>query len=320
MADAYRITGFPRLHLGLIDLSEATRRAYGGAGMAVDGLPTVLTVRDAAGTEIGSPGLSSSARTAIEKALDAAGRAGWDVRCRIDVHEAPPDHVGLGSTTTAVLCALRGLAAIRGYAPRDAELQRLSGRGRTSGAGVNTFFSGGLGVDVGQPREPGRHAYLPSSANPRPAPSRKLLALPLPDDWRVSLLLHDGAPTVHGAREVAFFRRNTPVSPDDTLAMIAELYHGLLPAVLETDLPLFSAALREFQGRGFKRAEIAGQPAPVRDLLAELRRDPGIACGLSSMGPMLFAIHEKGAFEPAEGVRVFGPFPFRNEGHECVPL
>lgn len=322
MTNVYRVSGFPRLHFGLVDLSGATRRRYGGAGCALDGLPTVMTVRRIAGRSLTACGLSDAAREAVDKALHALRGAGWGGGIHLEVSASPPEHVGLGSTTTAVMCVLRGVAALEGRRPEPAELQRLSGRGRTSGVGVNCFFGGGLVVDAGQRRDGGdRAGYRPSSLNTATGPSRMLMSLPMPEDWWVSLLLDTDASKVHGAAEGDFFRRNTPTPAQESLGMLAELYHGILPSIIERDLGTLSRALGVYQSLGFKRLEILHQAPAVRDLLGELSRHDRLAGGMSSMGPVVFAIHDDPELKLGrDGFTTFGPFRFRNRGHESVPV
>jgi beta-ribofuranosylaminobenzene 5'-phosphate synthase len=321
MASECLVTGYPRVHLGLVDLSGATDRVYGGAGIAVEALPTVVRARAGTTSGVGPATLSPDLRAAITKALHRASKGGVLDGVGVDVLSTAPRHAGFGSTTTAVMCALRAVTALATVPFSRAQLSRLSGRGRTSGSGVNAFFDGGFVVDAGQPRHKDADGYQPSSTNAATVPSQHLTSVPMPPSWQITFASHSSALANHGGAEVDFFRRHTPTSTQDTLLALADLYHGILPAIIEENLDGFAQALRRFQSRGFKRAEVANQSAPVRALLAEMSASTGYACGLSSMGPLVFVVHATGE-QPLRGVAtagftVLGPFGFRNGGHSC---
>jgi beta-ribofuranosylaminobenzene 5'-phosphate synthase len=312
------VTGYPRLHFGLIDLSGSTDRVYGGVGVSFRGVATVVRARRARALHVGPDDLSDDVRAPV---LAALRRADWAGDVHVDVCASAPEHVGLGSRTTVVLCALRAAAAVARRRVRRAELQRLSGRGRTSGVGVHAFFDGGLVVDAGAPRQPGTTEYLPSSRQRTTTVGTRLLAVPMPSRWRVSLALYDAAAGLSDDAEAAFFHDNTPTDPADTVWALADLYHGMVPAVVEQNLDGFARALHRFQARGFKRAEVAAQPAQVRTLLDTVAGRTTAACGLSSTGPLVFAIHRDDQRPflgvATSGFRILGPFAFHNEGHTC---
>ena len=56
------------------------------------------------------------------------------------------------------------------------------------------------------------------------------------------------------------------------------------------DLDLVSVGLRKTHSTGFKRRELDIQPQLVRDLYLQISSLPATAVGLSSVGPLLFAI------------------------------
>jgi beta-ribofuranosylaminobenzene 5'-phosphate synthase len=229
-----------------------------------------------------------------------------------------PSHVGLGSTTTTTMAALQSIALVNSWPQKSIDLVELSGRGRTSGVGAHTFFTGGLVVDVGQPGHPVRN-YLPSLQPEERAPSLVLGRWDMPNDWVVHLFFTSENPSVAPAEESAFFASAAPTDEAHTLYQIACLYHGVLPAILERDLEVLAESLKEFQTRGFKACEIAAQNEHVRNALSILW-DSGIAAGLSSFGPTVFAIEERGKSRVRDlfsnQISILGPFGFRNDGYE----
>jgi predicted sugar kinase len=77
--------------------------------------------------------------------------------------------------------------------------------------------------------------------------------------------------------------------------------------------------LRDFQSVGFKAREVAAQPEIVRVTLETLWNE-GFAAGLSSLGPAVFVVSENETPEIGplldSGMDMWGPYSFRNEGHD----
>lgn len=313
------VVAYPRLHFGLTDLAGATPRSYGGIGASfcgpevrIEGCSHETLVLDLRASE-------GDSENDIAGAVERARECGLPLSGLISVVGRPPSHVGLGSSTATTLAVIRALALLNAWKIGSQEMIRLSGRGRTSAVGINTFFLGGLVADAGQALKHHTGQYLPSIASENRPVSLLLGRWELPKDWVVTLLFHHGPPSVDPRNERKFFEENTPTSTTDSLAQLAQLYHGLIPAVLEEDLDQFSTSLRAFQTRGFKAREIAAQPAVVQGVLADLW-DRGLAAGLSSLGPTVFVVHRRNerlgsvtaSIPPAD---VGGPFEFRNSCH-----
>ena len=70
-------------------------------------------------------------------------------------------HVGMGSGTAIRLGVLEGLFCINQRTMSRKELIQESNRGGTSGIGINTYFSGGLVLDLGVQNND--DVFLPSS-------------------------------------------------------------------------------------------------------------------------------------------------------------
>src|SRR6185369_9066158 len=95
-------------------------------------------------------------------AVYTAAARGYPTGGRILLRELPPPHVGLGSSTTVTLGALRALSLSNGWGCSEHDLVLMSGRGRTSGVGSQSFFHGGLAIDCGQSGHPEGGRYRPS--------------------------------------------------------------------------------------------------------------------------------------------------------------
>jgi beta-ribofuranosylaminobenzene 5'-phosphate synthase len=316
-----RLRAFPRVHFGLTDMSGATRRSYGGAGASFTGPSVLVEARSAGRLIINIDDLDDQSGTVVGNALVAASDLGLVVRGKVAVLEQIPAHVGLGSTTATTLAVLKSLSDLNGWQLPSGRLIHVSGRARTSAIGAHTFFEGGLVADVGQRRNRHGNDFLPSLQPAGRVPSVKLARWPMPEDWHIWLCFLSGPPSVPPDREAAFFAATTPTSRVETLHQIAALYHGIVPAVLESDLNGFAHALREFQQVGFKARELSAQPHSVQSTLSSLWNE-GAAVGLSSLGPTVFVVtatNDRSSLPVAlSRERVEGPFAFRNDG--CVLL
>ncbi|MGM1060694.1 beta-ribofuranosylaminobenzene 5'-phosphate synthase family protein [Saccharothrix sp. Mg75] len=318
--DEVVVRAYPRVHFGLVDLGGATARAYGGAGAAFAARPSCTRARLADRFEAGT-GFSGDSRDKIIATMRRAEQRGLDVRAAVTLSDPLPAHTGYGAGTAMVLSVLTAVARLREWPIGDAELIHLSGRGRTSGVGCSTFFRGGFVVDAGQAVHPADGVYRPSSDPRGRPPSTVIGSWPLPETWRITMLIpvHDRPQQI--GSEDDFFRDSTPVASHDVLTQLAHLYHGMLPAVIDADLEAFATSLREFQRRGFKAAEIGARPPAVRHLL-DAAWDAGVAAGLSSMGPAVFLVHDRRGPTGLVSLdttawRVAGPYPFRNDGAAC---
>jgi beta-ribofuranosylaminobenzene 5'-phosphate synthase len=319
------VRAFPRLHVGLVDLAGATLRRFGGAGFMINCLPVEVSVeRDSTLTVGGVEKLDQSAMRDIAAALRRMQTAFSVGPIKITVRRMPPQHVGLGTKTAMVLAALKGCAVLHNIRVSPRQLQLISGRGGASGVGVNGFFRGGFIVDGGH--KPDRSLeFLPSSYGEGFDVPPLLARARIPRQWRFALLLPSGR-RYSGTRELRFFRSNTPILGSEVMNTMALLNHGVLPAVMEDDIDTLKLALRELHRCGFKKREIEGQPVTVRRLMKELDGQPGCAVGMSSMGPLVYAIFRR---EPAELIdefrsslgqfgRVLAVCEGRNGGHEVI--
>jgi beta-ribofuranosylaminobenzene 5'-phosphate synthase len=314
------ITAFPRIHVGLLDLAGATSRLYGGLGFMLDGLTTrvCLTFSEAYALSI-SDTYDANTRNEIETAIDRIPllRTPWTLRVET---EAIP-HVGLGTKTTLLLATLTGLSHLGGsHLPRKT-LQRASHRGGASGIGINGFFLGGWLWDAGHKKDVEPPSFAPSSvrsgvSDPPPLASRTSI----PDAWRIALFMPDGH-RIAGTDELDFFSRSTPVPYREVMESIGIAYQDILPSVLSADLMTLRSGLAAFRRTGFKAREINEQSDSVQTCLALLAEKTVYPCGMSSLGPLVYAVHESSdtAANPVfqmiaeeANARFLGSFPGRN--------
>lgn len=279
-----RLRAFSRLHFGLLDVSHATRNRYGGGGVALE-LPYVEVCAEKSERNILVNYQSKAAADALHRYTQLTGQA-----CRVAVESEIPSHVGLGSHTATILAILKAACLCNDTRLSNDELQRLSGRGGTSGVGIHTFFRGGFVIDRGR-ADNVPEPFRPSSAGNGFELPQLAFHCDFPENWAITLFLlfKTGA---HGRAEEQFFSERTPVPEQESLLSVATMYHTIAAAVADHDLSALSLGLKTLSQTGFKMREINAQPPAIAALLESLWATGRCASGMSSMGPVVFAIHE----------------------------
>ena len=291
-----RVVAPARLHLGFVNLSPARERLYGGLGVAISDLRTVVSAEATGGT--GVECTDPEARRYAERTLelldwsDPSDLPGTIVR----IEESLPRHVGLGSGTQLALAVLTAI----GIAHQDAHYTSVDpralapqlGRGGRSGVGVAAFETGGFVLDVGHPT--GQFTAEP--------PERGSWTVPpiaarheIPDDWRFVVVLPDSDPGRSGTDEDDAMRRtvqNADPAVADEISRI--IIHRVLPAIADGDADAFGAAIADvgrLNGAWYADAQGGVYRPPVGTIVEELSSDPAVAgAGQSSWGPATYAI------------------------------
>jgi beta-ribofuranosylaminobenzene 5'-phosphate synthase len=279
-----------RLHFGLLSWGRESTRQFGGVGLMVEAPGLTIQAEPARSWTASGP-LAARVLEFARRAAEGLEGRGLAVKpASFDVVEAPPEHVGLGLGTQLGLGVARLVRELAGHPdPPIEELARLSGRGLRSGIGLHGFAHGGLIVDGGR-------------AGPEGIPPL-LARLEFPSEWSVLIVLPGLVPGLHGPREIQAFAQ-LPPSPDSLTDRLCRLVLlGLLPAVVERDLPRFGEALEEIQqqvGRGFAPAQGGVFARPELEAIAAEMRASGLhGVGQSSWGPALYGFSDGEAGERA---------------------
>jgi beta-ribofuranosylaminobenzene 5'-phosphate synthase len=283
------VTAPARLHLGFLDLNGELGRKFGGIGLSIGGLRTRIALRTAPRTRIEGPESERAGRylDAMKGALDLQGHH------HLTVEEAVPAHSGLGSGTQLALAVAAGLRALHDL-PLDVrgDAVRL-GRGGRSGTGIGLFEQGGLVVDGGHGAS---DAAPPIVAH-----------IAFPPHWRVLVVLDPNGQGVHGPDESAAFAALPRFSGGDAARLCRLVLMKALPALVESNIENFGAAIKELQAvLGDHYAPAQGgrrfaSPA-VATCLDTLDRAGAHGIGQSSWGPTGFAF----APSPEEAERLAG--------------
>lgn len=272
------VTAPSRLHFGLFGLQQGEGRMYGGVGAMVDQPTLKLRVVPAERFEC--------AGNLTERVQEFAQRWAEFHRlsqlpdCRVEVLEAPTNHVGLGVGTQLGLSVAAGLNAFAGLpAAGPQELALSVGRGLRSAIGTYGFVMGGLIVEQGKlPGEP----ISPLDCR-----------IDLPQDWRFVLLRPVGWQGLSGEQEEQAIGGLPRVPESTTERLIAMTRDELIPAAATADFPQFAESLYQFghlSGSMFAARQGGSYNGPVLTSLIHWLRSRGYAgVGQSSWGPTLFA-------------------------------
>jgi len=276
-----------RIHLTLTDLTGASGRVDGGAGITLDE-PGIL-IEAERGNELSVEGENPDrARAAAQAVMGRFGLGG----ARLTIREDYKMHVGLGRGTQIGIAAGKALCELYHKKVSVREIARTINRGGTSGIGTAAFDMGGFIIDGGHTFGPGKEKtdFRPSSVSSGIRPARVIAHHYFPQDWKILLAIPEVPRGAHGQQEVDIFKRYCPVPPAEVHELCYQILVRMLPSVVEEDLDEFGAAINRVQEIGFKRIEVMLQHPLVRSLMEEMRAAGAACTGLSSFGPTVFAI------------------------------
>lgn len=265
-----------RLHMGFIDLGGSLGRLFGGIGVGVNEIATRISLARADELLAEGPGGERAAKAARK----FAQVLGIDSRVLIRIHEAIPEHVGLGSGTQLDLAVGMGLARLHGMESGVREIARAIERGARSGIGIAVFDHGGLIVDGGR----GRGTVTP------PVISR----MEIPGSWRFILAFDQRGQGLHGKQEVEAFNALPAFPQAETARLCHLLMMKGLPALAEGDIEGFGSVVTELQnsvGDYFAPAQGGRFTSPeVGRALEWLGAQGAVGLGQTSWGPTGFCM------------------------------
>ncbi|MGR9051120.1 MAG: beta-ribofuranosylaminobenzene 5'-phosphate synthase family protein [Gammaproteobacteria bacterium] len=263
-----------RLHMGFIDLSGSLGRYFGSIGVALNEICTLVSIT-----------ASDRFRVSGESAERASicSRLFFEVlnvpdTVHVNVENAIPEHIGLGSGTQMSLAVGVGLSRYYGLGLTVRDVAQLADRGKRSGIGIGVFEQGGLVVDGGR----GEQTVTPPV----------LSQLPIPEAWRFILVFDARGQGFHGHQEIKAFEALPPFPEQEAARLCYLLMMQCLPAVVENDIVKFGDVISELQrsvGGYFAGAQGGVFTSPeVAEAMAWLAGQGAVAIGQTSWGPTGF--------------------------------
>lgn len=282
--------GYPRLHWSLVDMAAASKRMFGGFGVAINAYPTVATVEPEKELCIETNGfIEERTKQNLIHALQTAKSKGLNINCRLHIQSKVKQHIGFGSSTQIILTAMDAISSLNDWRVTPKQIIEMSGRGRVSLISWSTHYYGGFCIDAGQPYNP-KHEYLPSHTPGNRKPSTFIGSWEFPEEWKISLLGESSDVAMPLENENVFMNTNAPMDKQCGINSIIELYHGILPSIIEKDYITFATSLNSIQYIGWNSIEMLLQKETTLSALKMLW-ERNFAVAISSFGPVLSVIH-----------------------------
>jgi beta-RFAP synthase len=279
----FRIRTPSRLHFGLLGWGPEAPRQFGGVGLMIDAPGLEFTAVPSSSWHAEGP-LAARTLDVARRIADRFARRGLATPpARFEIHQAPPEHSGLGVGTQLSLAVARVLAAMSGLESVSIEdLADLSERGLRSGIGLHGNVHGGLIVDGGR---------RPSGGIPP-----LLVRQDFPPEWGILVVIPGPFRGLHGPAEIQAFAQLPPIPRTLTDRLCHLVLLGILPAVVERDLASFGRSVSELQehvGNHFSPAQGGPYARPAVESVVRYLEDEGLSgVGQSSWGPAIYAFSE----------------------------
>lgn len=291
-----KIRVFPRIHVTLIGMNREGYRINGGIGFSMAS-PT-LNLRFEPTEEISiidmrSRGFSKNELTRLDNHLNKVMKDeqfAEGFHCVIEDSQMH-SHFGFGTSTMVYLSCVEALLIINKREYTNDDVVNLSGRGGTSGIGINTYFNGGFVFDTGVTNNAVRD-LAPSSCfkggDYRKPLIFKNISLP---GWEMGICI----PPIQNKtedEEKVFFDKNCPIEQEAVENILYESVYGISSSLLENDFNTFCKSVDSIQETKWKSLErdLYGTDLKV---VESLIRKAGAKCvGMSSLGPLLYFFGE----------------------------
>ena len=251
-------------------------RSFGSLGLCLADINTHVSAAVSESVFIQGP---SSQRASVY-----AGRMlehlGIHTGAEITIHEAIPEHAGLGSGTQLSLAVGTAIAQAYECDVPVRDIAEIMQRGMRSGIGIGAFTLGGFLVDGGRGKETGIPPII--------------CHLPFPEAWRFVLVFDAERKGMHGIGEKLAFDNLQPMSERMTEYLCRLTLMQALPALAEADCEEFGVTISEIQMLvGDHFAPLQGGrycSQAVAQVLSSMLNQGATGIGQSSWGPTGFAL------------------------------
>jgi len=226
-----------RLHLGFYNFFT-DGVAYGGLGLAIEKPKIVARVcKSDEPRVVNRTGVDVS--DAISHVLSRLGIK----NVFVEILEAIPRHVGLGSTTQTMLSIGYAVSKLFGFGYGVEELAVLLGRGRDSGIGIATFKLGGFIVDSGRRVGEGP-VEKPASVLDLPKP---IFRCDFPRNWSIIVFIPKGRRGFDEKSERKAMDYPQPLPKDIQFELYKLVLLHIIPSIMNSDINTFGKALTKLQ-------------------------------------------------------------------------
>ncbi|KUM51964.1 hypothetical protein AR688_01220 [Rheinheimera sp. EpRS3] len=203
----------------------------------------------------------------------------------IDLSNINDFHIGLGTGTSVTLACIESLLLLNGVEYTKDLLVKFSGRGGTSGVGVNTYFGGGVSLDIGVKADGKKHQ--PSSSQQSEVVVPTLVYSGSMPEWEFCVVHPRNGIKIEGENENKFFDRVCPIDDDEAYKACYYSLFGVLGSIIDSNYDAFTHSINSIQRTKWKASEIDAHygAREKMDYLLSLGAD---CVGLSSIGPSMY--------------------------------
>lgn len=285
------ITTYPRIHLTLISMNKNGYRVNGGFGFSIQNPFTNFSITPSKKFEIRDHrkyGIKNDDRTRIEVTVSEIIKThNFKKNVIVDIDGEVIPHHGFGSGTSTRLAILEALYILNNQKYEKFDLINFSGRGGTSGIGINTYFDGLGCLDLGHKNDINQ-VLAPSSVkeNIRSIPL-VMQQVKLPD-WEIGICLPYICQSKGSKEEKKFFDSVCPIQDASIYKTLYHVIYGLYASVLEEDKATFASSIKAIQNCTWKKAEISRHGERLKEVISFLYKAGADSVGMSSMGPCLY--------------------------------
>lgn len=278
-----------RLHLSLFSMHDTGLRINGGIGFAIESPSIIIKANTSEQFTIDDRrefGLTNGAKEILIQSLEKAHDSyTLNHKVSIEISGDAVAHHGFGSGTAIRLSCLEALMILNNVELTNSELIRLSGRGGTSGIGVNTYFSGGVILDLGVKNTNSTHK--PSSISKNSLSPFMLQQADMPI-WDIGICIPKKIKPLTHEQEIEFFNKTCPISESEAHKALYHSVMGVFASICENDKEGFEYSIRELQECEWKKAERNYHRDTLYDIENILYDAGATTVGMSSLGPSLY--------------------------------
>lgn len=291
-----RIKAYPRIHITLIGMNREGYRINGGIGFSMasptlnmrfepDGEICVLDKRNQGFSKNEIVRLNNHLNNVMNNEHLTEG-----FRCVIEDSQIH-SHFGFGTSTMVYLSCVEALLIINKREYTNDDVVNLSGRGGTSGIGINTYFKGGFVFDTGVTNNAVRD-LAPSSCYKGGEYRKPLIFknISLPG-WEMGICI---PPILNKTEdeEKVFFDKNCPIGQEAVENILYESVYGISSSLLENDFNTFCKSVDSIQETKWKSLERDLYGDELKMIESIIKKAGAKCVGMSSLGPLLYFFGE----------------------------
>ena len=291
MNRSLKIETYSRIHITLIGMNVEGYRRNGGIGFSID-KPTMICNFVPSDTFQLIDNRSNSLNEHEQERLlshlkDVYTRYGCirAFECTIESDIIP--HCGFGSSTMLYLSVTEALFRLNDIQYSREQLVKTSGRGGTSGIGINTYFDGGFVCDIGVKNAGGKTSITPSSISKNDNQPFVVYRHAMPQ-WEFGVCISKQLRYLSEKEEVSFFSQVRSISQSEINEILYHAIYGIVASVEENDFATFKKAIKHIQSTQWKSLERSIYGKEIESIEQILYDNGADAVGMSSLGPLLF--------------------------------